>query len=83
MSPAKGPPDPHAVDADTEGGERAVCYVCETDLTARGSKDKGKKKDKVEKEALKPGLVEISSEGTGFAGGGKNMATKEGVAFQC
>ena len=83
MSPAKGPPDPHAANADVEEGERAVCYVCETDLTARGSKDKSKKNDKGEKEPLKPGLVEISSEGTGFAGGGKNMATKEGVAFQC
>ncbi|KAL8795307.1 MAG: hypothetical protein Q9195_002177 [Heterodermia aff. obscurata] len=86
MSPAKEPPDPHAQDADAGESERVSCYVCETDLTDRGTKAKdGKKdrKDKVEKEVLKPGLVEISSEGTGFAGGGKNMASKEGLAFQC
>ena len=86
MSPTKGPPDPHATYADAEGSKSAVCYVCETDLTERASKEKGRKKDqkdKGEKESLKAGLVEISSEGTGFAGGGKNMATREGVAFQC
>lgn len=90
MSPAKGPPDPHAADTNAGEEERVVCYVCETDLTLRGSKgkekekDKGKdKKDRGEKEALRPGLVEISSEGTGFAGGGKNMAKRDGIAFQC
>ena len=86
MSPAKGLPDPHALDADAGESERVSCYVCETDLTDQGTKIKDRKKnkkDKVEKEVLKPGLVEISSEGTGFAGGGKNMATREGLAFQC
>ena len=86
MSRAKGLPDPHALDADVGESERVSCYVCETDLTDRGNKGKDRKrdkKDKVEKEVLKPGLVEISSEGTGFAGGGKNMATREGLAFQC
>ena len=64
-----------------------VCYVCETDLTDRGKKVKGKDKDKKakekEKEKLKPGLVELSTQGTGFAGGGKAVVGKEGVAFQC
>lgn len=84
MSLSQDPPDPHAPD---KGEESVQCYVCETDLTGRGGKRKEEKerngKEKGEKEALKPGLVEIRSEGTGFAGGGKNMATREGVAFQC
>ncbi|KAK4949330.1 hypothetical protein LTR10_011948 [Elasticomyces elasticus] len=63
-----------------EGEETlARCFVCQEDITA-GRKTKGKKeKDKVER-----GLVEISSDGTGFAAGkGGNMVKKSGVAFQC
>ena len=81
MTPTKQPPDPHAVDPQEEDvGVR--CYVCDTDLTDRG-KVKKVEEAKLEKEKVKPGLVEISSEGTGFAGGGKNMTKREGVAFQC
>jgi len=76
MAVPTGGRDPHREGKEEEEGVR--CYVCEMDLMARrGGKEKG------DKEGMKPGLVEIRSEGTGFAGGGTNMATREGVAFQC
>ena len=85
MSLSQGPPDPHAPEKKEE---KVLCYVCETDLTREKPTKKERKKqkngkDNEEKDVVRPGLVEIRSEGTGFAGGGKNMATKEGVAFQC
>ena len=90
MKPAEGP-DPHAkiIEVSDSDVGRILCYVCETDVTelyadATGDKEGRKaRKDKGEKEKVKPGLVEINTEGTGFAAGGNNMAKKEGVAFQC
>ncbi|KAL4807710.1 hypothetical protein BDV18DRAFT_107368 [Aspergillus unguis] len=82
-------PDPHASKEEQEKTAelhgRVLCYVCETDLSPRESKDdkSEKKKKKKDKQGIQPGLVEISSEGTGFAGRGGNIATKTGVAFQC
>ncbi|KAL4878928.1 hypothetical protein BJY04DRAFT_229594 [Aspergillus karnatakaensis] len=86
-------PDPHASKEEQERSAELhgliLCYVCETDLTgrlaARDDKENGekKKKKKKDKEGIQPGLVEISSEGTGFAGRGGNIASKAGVAFQC
>lgn len=80
MSSPKGPPDPHAPDRENY----LTCYVCDTNLSksndGKNSKQTAKGDEKTE---LKPGLVEISSEGTGFAGGGNNMAKRSGVAFQC
>ena len=52
------------------------CYVCDADLTDKG---KPSKKDRV-----RPGLVQIQSDGTGFTAGGGNVTTeKQGIAFQC
>jgi len=87
-------PDPHASKEEQERTAalhgQVLCYVCETDITAKskpedngngnGNSKKSKKKDK---DAIQPGLVEISSEGTGFASKGGNMGKKNGVAFQC
>ncbi|KAI0543864.1 hypothetical protein F4679DRAFT_590084 [Xylaria curta] len=69
--------DPHATD------HALRCYVCDTDLTDRGREEgnKGKKKDK---DRIRPGLVELRSEGTGYSAGGANQVRKNGVAaFQC
>ena len=64
----------HEVDAEI-GVVR--CYVCQADVTER------KRLKKEGREKIRPGLVEISTEGTGFAGGGKNIVKRSGVAFQC
>jgi nitric oxide synthase-interacting protein len=53
------------------------CYVCDTDLTSVPEKKSKKEKDR----APGPGLVEIRSEGTGFASGGKAVVKRDGVAF--
>ncbi|KAL1301540.1 hypothetical protein AAFC00_005779 [Neodothiora populina] len=79
------PSEPDAHDETQEVGV-VRCYVCQADVTIRSKKDKkeeGGSEQKKEKEKIKPGTVEISTEGTGFAGGGKNMVRKKGVAFQC
>jgi nitric oxide synthase-interacting protein len=67
---------------DGNGDQTIRCYVCSEDITP-GRKRKVKRKDSEKGESVELGMVEISSEGTGFAGGGKNMVKKEGVAFQC
>ncbi|KAK5040145.1 hypothetical protein LTS07_000642 [Exophiala sideris] len=82
-------------EAEGSNTERMACYVCEADLSGTTTKEhdendateekesKKSKKDKKNGTLGKGRLVEISCEGTGFAGGGANMAKRDGVAFQC
>ncbi|QIX00516.1 hypothetical protein AMS68_006033 [Peltaster fructicola] len=65
------PPDKSAHDQDTD--EPARCYVCQGDLTPSTEKSESK---------IGRGLIELRSDGTGFAGGGENMVKREGLAFQ-
>lgn len=85
-------PDPHNPEV-----EHSVlrCFVCEIDLTGEeqgvtpskveGGGEKKKKKSKMVRDGggAKPGLVDLKSEGTGFASGGNNLVKKTGVVFQC
>ncbi|KAM0716641.1 hypothetical protein Q7P37_008086 [Cladosporium fusiforme] len=64
------------------------CYVCQENVTPgrKGKKRKavaGEEKSSEKETKVERGLVELCSDGTGFAGGGKNMVKKQGVAFQC
>lgn len=61
--------------------EPVRCFVCETDLTDR--KESGKREGKAEKEKIRPGLVELRREGTGFSAGGSNQVKKDAVTFRC
>ena len=79
MSSDSDPPDPHASPTKQKGGERIACFVCDTNLSGKERSKDGQKTEKT----TEPGLVELKSEGTGFAHGGSNMAQKQGVAFQC
>ncbi|KXX73910.1 Nitric oxide synthase-interacting protein [Madurella mycetomatis] len=57
------------------------CYVCEADLTEK--KESAKKEGKAEREKIRPGLVELRREGTGFSAGGNNQVKKDAVTFRC
>ncbi|PBP27003.1 zinc finger containing protein [Diplocarpon rosae] len=80
MTPT-GAHDPHAPEVDHH---TVACYVCDTDLTEKKAKAvKGSDDQKADKEKIRPGLVELKCEGTGFASGGVNVVDRIGVSFQC
>ncbi|KAJ2897984.1 uncharacterized protein MKZ38_004252 [Zalerion maritima] len=55
------------------------CYVCDEDITERNAKEgRSKNRDKI-----RPGLVDLRSEGTGYSASGSNKVQKSGVGFQC
>lgn len=78
MKPS-GHADPHADPEGADDPNTIRCYVCETDVTDRPLKKSNKK----DKEKIRPGLVELKSDGTGFSAGGVNEVKKSGTAFQC
>ncbi|KAI1170371.1 ENOS interacting protein [Nemania sp. FL0916] len=62
------------------------CYVCDTDLTDQSKDDHkaNKKAEGSEKTRIRPGLVQLRSEGTGYSASGANQVRRDGVAaFQC
>jgi nitric oxide synthase-interacting protein len=75
----------HHRDAHDDGPdpETVHCYVCDADLTtvSEAKEKDGKKRKKEKEKGVKPGLVEIRSEGTGYASGGKILIKRQGVAF--
>lgn len=71
---------------DGEDVETVRCYVCQEDVTPGRRKKKESKEGKDGKEGkdkIERGLVVLSTDGTGFAGGGNNVVKREGVVFQC
>lgn len=72
--------DPHADPADAKHADAVRCYVCDEDVTERPAKKGGDRKDK---EKIRPGVVELKSDGTGFSAGGTNEVKRGGSAFQC
>ena len=67
----------------TEDSLTVLCYVCQTNVTEKKPKDSEDRVKHKDKDKIRPGLTEISCEGTGFAGGGTNITKRTGVAFQC
>ena len=87
MTSDTGPPDPHATHDDRQEVGTVSCYVCSTNITpqppAQEVGEAKKKTKKSEKSDVKPGLVELKCDGTGFAGGGDNIVQRHGTVFQC
>lgn len=70
-----------AHDAKHDGKVR--CFVCSEDVTAGKRRKAESGAEREAKGKVERGLVELCSDGTGYAGGGTNMVRKQGTAFQC
>lgn len=81
MPQSKGARDPHVANEE----QPRKCFVCDHALDDLSFKKyEGKTvRGREENDIVLSGLVEIHSDGTGFASGGTNMAKRQGVAFQC
>lgn len=78
------PPEKSAHEAEHDATVR--CYVCQEDITPgrRVKRKKDPESGKKEKDSkVERGMVELCSDGTGFAGRGTNMVKRAGTAFQC
>ncbi len=65
--------DPHA-----PGSDAVRCYVCDSDLTER----KAERNGRADKERIRPGLVELKSEGPGFSAAGATEVQRNIVSFK-
>lgn len=77
---------PEQLAHQNEGQDSILCYVCQEDITPSGRKKRTKDTKaggRLKDATAEKGLVVLSAEGTGFAGGGKNIVKKDGVVFQC
>ncbi|KUI64688.1 hypothetical protein VM1G_00233 [Cytospora mali] len=72
--------DPHADPKDAHEANTVRCYVCDGDVTEKPGKKGSEKK---EKEKIRPGVVALKSDGTGFSASGTNEVKRSGTAFQC
>lgn len=80
MKPS-GKLDPHADPDDVGSPESVRCYTCDADVTERP--ENSKSSEKKDKERIRPGIVELKSDGTGYSARGTNEVKKSGTAFQC
>lgn len=63
--------------SSSESQPPITCYVCDTPLSTKTSKDESSQSSSI------PGLVALKSDGTGFSARGSSTVEKSTVSFQC